>query len=135
MTNSVGMGFYATMVLYGLGQHKYYLSNYSFKEFLKYDYLDWIQAFTTLAVSKISICLLLLRLSKFSRLKAILYGLIAFMIVTHVPLTFMFIFQCSPISKYWNHAIGGRCWSKQMITRILIAQGGMQDCCVSNPKC
>ena len=125
MTNSVGLGYYMSMVFYGLGRHKYYLSNYDFKEFLKYDYLDWIQAFITLAVSKVSICLLLLRLSKFSRLKTVLYALIAFLALTHVPLTIMIIFQCNPISEDWNPGISGHCWSKSVAMRILIAQGGI----------
>ena len=135
MTNSVGMGYYVSMVFYGLGRHKYYLSNYDFKEFLKYDYLDWIQTFITLAVSKISICLLLLRLSKFSKLKRVLYLLIAFLVITHVPLTFMIIFQCGPISKDWNPVISGHCWSKDVIVNILIAQGGMHHWSLRQYEC
>ena len=123
MTNSVGLSFYVCMVLYGLGRHKYYLSNYDYKEFLKYDYLDWLQAFITLAISKISICLLLLRLSRFSKLKKVLYMLIGFIIATHLPLLILIIVQCSPIEKEWNTVLVGHCFSKEMIARILIAQG------------
>lgn len=112
------------MVLYGLGRHKYYLSHYDYKEFLKYDYLDWIQAFITLAVSKISICLFLLRLSKFNKLKRVLWGLIGFVVVTHLPLTILMIAQCDPVSRAWNTALTGKCFSKQMVKDVLIAQGG-----------
>ncbi|CAO1602115.1 hypothetical protein XANCAGTX0491_005746 [Xanthoria calcicola] len=76
VTNSVGLGFYISMVLYGLGRHKYYLSDYDYKMLLKWDYLDWPQTFLTLAISKISICLLLLRLSQLSKLKKVLHWLV-----------------------------------------------------------
>ena len=124
MTNSVGLGYYIAMIFYGLGRHKYYLSNYDFKEFLKYDYLDWMQTFATLAVSKISICLFLLRLSRFTKLKSVLWGLIGFLVITHLPLILLILVQCNPISKEWNTAISGRCFSKEVVENILIAQGG-----------
>ena len=124
MTNSVGLGFYIAMVLYGLGRHKYYLSNYDYKEFLKYDYLDWMQAFVTLAIAKISICLFLLRLSRFNKLKTVLWCLIGLLVITHLPLTIMFLARCNPVSREWNMSLSGRCFSKHMMENILIAQGG-----------
>ncbi|KAL8879910.1 MAG: hypothetical protein Q9198_002572 [Flavoplaca austrocitrina] len=123
LTNSVGLAFYVCMVLYGLGRHKYYLSHYDLKMFLKWDYLDWVQAILTLAISKISICLLLLRLSQFSKLKEGLYWLIAFIFVTHLPLIVLLIVQCRPVEKTWNTIVDGKCFSKNMIANILIAQG------------
>lgn len=114
------------MILYGLGRHKYYLTDYSVKEFRKYDFLDWIQSFITLAVSKISICLLLLRLSKFNKSKVALQALIGFLVATHLPLVFLYIFQCSPVSKAWNTDLEGKCFSKDAVLRILIAQGGIE---------
>ena len=116
------------MVLYGLGRHKYYLSKYDYKEFLKYDYLDWMQTFVTLAVSKISICLFLLRLSKFNKLKTVLWGLIGLLVITHLPLTILLLAQCDPISREWNMSLSGRCFSKHMVENILIAQGGASSC-------
>ncbi|KAL8992892.1 MAG: hypothetical protein Q9169_006757 [Polycauliona sp. 2 TL-2023] len=126
LTNSVGLAFYVCMVLYGLGRHIYYLSHYDFKMFLKWDYLDWIQAILTLAISKISICLLLLRLSKFSALKKSLYWLIVFIATTHLPLLILMVVQCRPVEKAWNTVIDGQCFSKNMNANILVAQGAPQ---------
>ncbi|KAL8634800.1 MAG: hypothetical protein Q9228_007637 [Teloschistes exilis] len=123
IANAVGLGLYVAMILYGLGRHKYYLTDYSVKEFRKYDFLDWIQSFITLAVSKISICLLLLRLSKFNKSKVALHALIGFLVATHLALVFLYIFQCTPVSKAWNTDLEGRCFSKDAVFRILIAQG------------
>ncbi|KAL8902067.1 MAG: hypothetical protein Q9192_000211 [Flavoplaca navasiana] len=41
--NVVGMGFVGTEVANGLGRKRYYLEPASYKKFLKYDYLDWVQ--------------------------------------------------------------------------------------------
>ncbi|KAF6217907.1 hypothetical protein HO133_006319 [Letharia lupina] len=80
------------------------------------------QFFIALATCKISICLFLLRLSHFNRLKHILYGLIGFLVVTHLTLFFLTVFQCSPVDKVLNPADPGNCFSEQMVMNILIAQ-------------
>lgn len=112
-------------VFYGLGRHLHYLSPYQYAHYLKFDYLDWIQVFVTLAVSKISICQFLLRLSKFDRLRRFLQVLVAIIILTHVPLTLLMIFQCNPVQKYWDQTLPGSCFSKKTVERIIISQGGM----------
>lgn len=111
-------------VFYGLGRHLRYLSPYQYNHYLRYDYLDWIQVFVTLAISKVSICLFLLRLSKFDRLRRFLQGCIAFLILTHVPLTLLFILQCNPVEKYWYEEMPGTCFPKTTVEKIIIAQGG-----------
>lgn len=120
------MGFVAAEVSNGLGRHRVYLAPGAFKKYLKYDYLDWIQVFTTLLLMKISICLFLLRLSDFRKLRLWLYGLIVFLITSHVPLIFLMIFQCSPIRKYWTSPLEGpgTCFGKDTVEIIIIIQGG-----------
>ncbi|KAL8693980.1 MAG: hypothetical protein Q9218_001278 [Villophora microphyllina] len=123
--NACGMGFVGAEVSNGLGRHRYYLHPGAYKKFLKYDYLDWAQVFATLLLSKISICLFLLRLSNFRRLRLGLYALIAFLITSHVPLFFLIIFQCSPIRKVWNNALEGpgTCFTRATVETIIIIQG------------
>lgn len=119
-----------TEVFYGLGRHHRYLSAYNYAHYLKFDYLDWIQVFATLALSKISICQFLLRLSKFDRLGRFLQGLIVFIILTHIPLTLLMIFQCHPVHKYWNQSLPGSCFRKDTVEKIVISQGGTcRRCC------
>ena len=127
MVNAVGMGFVMLEVDYGLGRHVQYLPLDHYEGFLKYNFLDWIQVFITLALSKISICLFLLRISKFERWRWFLFGLIGFLVVTHVPLTLLFIFQCIPLQKNWEtveEAVPGHCMSKKVVEKIIIVQGG-----------
>ena len=108
----------------GLGQHRYHLSNAEFSMFQKYSYLDWLQVFISLALSKISICLFLLRLSSFNRLEILLYALIAFLVLSTIPLTLLMALQCSPVDKYWSSEVAGHCFSKNAVEKIVIVQGG-----------
>ncbi|KAL8833065.1 MAG: hypothetical protein Q9170_004527 [Blastenia crenularia] len=119
------MGFVGAEVSNGLGRHRAYLPAGGYKKFLKYDYLDWAQVFTTLALCKVSICLFLLRLSSYRKLRLWLHGLIIFVVTSHVPLLFLMIFQCDPIRKYWvSPSEGpGTCFSKVTVEKIIIVQG------------
>ncbi|KAL8677442.1 MAG: hypothetical protein Q9186_006128 [Xanthomendoza sp. 1 TL-2023] len=119
----VGKGLVVTEVSYGLGQHRSQLSKGKYQHYLKFDFLDWAQFFTALLVTKISICLFLLRLSQFNRLRAILYGLIGFLVITHIPLFFIYVFQCSPIRKAWDRESVGKCLSLDIVKNVIIAQG------------
>ena len=124
MVNSVGMGFVMLEIYYGLGQHRYFLQRDHHVGFLKYNYLDWNQVFINLAVCKISICLFLLRISKFDRWRNFLYGMIAFLIISHLPITFLYIFQCRPVNKFWDREVPGNCWPLSTVEKIIIVQGG-----------
>ncbi|KAL8867936.1 MAG: hypothetical protein Q9174_005334 [Haloplaca sp. 1 TL-2023] len=119
------MGFVGAEVTNGLGRHRYFLEPGAHKKFLKYDWLDWAQVFLTLMFCKISICLFLLRLSNFRRLRLGLYALIAFLVTSHIPLFFLILFQCSPVSKYWRNPLegSGTCFSKETLENIIIIQG------------
>ncbi|KAL8788429.1 MAG: hypothetical protein Q9213_001652 [Squamulea squamosa] len=125
VVNTCGMGFVAAEVSNGLGRKRFYLAPGSYKKFLKYDYLDWVQVFLTLLVSKMSICLFLLRLSSFRKIRLGLHAMNIFLVTSHVPLTFLIIFQCSPISKYWHNPLEGPgyCFSKATVETIIIIQG------------
>ena len=121
------MGFVMLEIYWGLGRHKYFLKHENYVGFLKYNHLDWCQVFITLAVSKIAICLFLLRISKFDRWRNFLYGVITFLVLTHLPLTFLYIYQCRPINKVWDKKIPGNCWSLSTVEKIVIVQGGESE--------
>ena len=112
-------------VFYGLGRHKHFLSTYQQSRFRKFDFLDWIQVFVTLALMKISILLFLLRLSKFAHLRRFLIFLVVFIILTHLPLTVLMITNCQPVYKFWLEEVSGTCWPKATREKIVIVQGGM----------
>ena len=123
VVNAVGMGFVMLEVSYGLGRHIRYLPSDHIIGFLKYNFLDWVQVFLTLALSKISICLFLLRISKFEKYRYALFTIIAFLIITHTPLTLLFLLQCQPLNKNWDTNVPGQCFSKRVVEKIIIVQG------------
>ncbi|KAL9098056.1 MAG: hypothetical protein Q9163_006208 [Psora crenata] len=118
------MGFVMLEVYYGLGRHKDFIHRDKYVAFLKYNYLDWCQVFITLATSKIAFCLFLLRISKFERWRNFMYGMIAFLVLSHLPITFLYIFQCRPVNKVWDTQVPGDCWPMATIEKIIIIQGG-----------
>ena len=124
MITAVGKGFVVTEVSYGLGQHRRDLSIEHYRNFLKYNYLDTSQFFIALATCKISICLFLLRLFHFNKMKHFLWALIGFLVVTHLVLFFLIVLQCNPVHKVWDLGAPGTCFSRNMVMNITIVQGG-----------
>ncbi|KAG8534392.1 uncharacterized protein KY384_001237 [Bacidia gigantensis] len=117
------MGLVMLQVEWGLGRHRYYAKQDHYIGFLKYNYFDWCQVFVTLSLSKIAICLFLLRISKFDHWRKFLYGVIAFLLGTHIPILFIYIFQCRPVNKAWNGNVHGQCFSLDAIWILIIVQG------------
>lgn len=117
------MAFVMMEVFWGLGQHEFFLASNHLEGYLKFAYMDWIQVFVTLCISKISICLFLLRISKFDKWRNFLFGIIAFLVLTHVPLTVLFVVQCRPVEAVWNMERQAECFSKETTEKIIIVQG------------
>lgn len=111
-------------IQFGLGRHKYFINPDHEMGFLKYNFLDWNQVFITLCVSKIAICMFLLRISIFAKWRVFLYGVIAFLVATHLPLELLFLLQCIPLNKNWEQQIPGSCFSLVTVEKIIIVQGG-----------
>lgn len=120
----MGKGFVVTEVSYGLGQHRSNISSANYRNFLKYNYLDTAQFFIALATCKISICLFLLRLSQFNKLRRVLWSLIGFLVFTHLVLFLMIVLQCNPVRKVWDLGVPGTCFSMEIVMNITIVQGG-----------
>lgn len=91
--------------------------------FLKYNFPDWVQVFFIPTLSKLSICLFLLRIFKFERWRNFLFGLIGFIIMMHTPLTILFLLQCTPLNKIWDISVPGHCFSKLSVEVIINIQG------------
>ena len=109
-------------VHYGFGRHKYYLSPHELREFKKYTYGEWIQTFATLMWTKVSICLFLLRIPLNKYLIRPLQAALAFLILSNVVLTILWIVQCRPIAAVWDDSIHGTCFSKHQIESIIFVQ-------------
>lgn len=81
------------------------------------------QTFATLTFTKISICLLLLRITITKSFIRPLYAAIFVLAVSNIVLSLVWILQCRPhLDKAWNTKMPGKCFSKGQLERIIISQ-------------
>ena len=73
----IGAGLDFPIIHSGLGRHDAYLGDAQLQEFKRYTYGEWVQTSFTLMAIKVSICLLLLRISPEVRIIRPIKGLIA----------------------------------------------------------
>ena len=125
MTTIIGAGFITAEVLNGLGRHEYYLTPSQRRNFQAVGWADWIQVFITLCLTKVSICLFLLRIIDSRKVVRGIYVLIGFMVLFSSVFVFLFIGICRPLKAYWDVGVNGRCFSNPQVESIVIAQGGM----------
>ena len=118
----IGCGLVIVQIHYGLGRHKYYLTDWQFIEFTKYAYGEWIQTFQTLMFNKLSICFFLLRIPVQKRFIRPIQGAVVFLILTNIVLTLLWIFQCNPIAGAWNKQTPSKCFTDAQLQRIIISQ-------------
>ena len=118
----IGCGLVIVQIHYGLGRHKYYLTEWQYIEFAKYAYGEWIQTFQTLMFNKLSICFFLLRIPVKKLYIRPIQGTIVFLILTNIVLTLLWIFQCNPIAGAWNKQTPSKCFTDAQLQRIIISQ-------------
>ena len=108
---------------YGFGRHKSDLSHDEYVEFTKYSYGEWIQTFFTLMFTKVSICLVLLRIVISKAFIRSLQALIVALVVSNVVLTILWILQCQPVNLAWlAPETPGSCFTELQLRQIILAQ-------------
>ena len=118
----VGMSLVLCELHYGFGRHTQFLSETSYFEYSKFSYGEWIQTFQTLMFNKLSVCFFLLRLPVGKHYIRPLQGAIVALIVSNVILTFVWIFQCSPVKAAYNKGVPAQCMTNAQLQRIIISQ-------------
>ena len=76
-------------------------------------------------LTKVSICLLVLRLPTNKSLIRPLYILIISLFVVNGATAIVFLAQCRPLAALWNPEANGHCWSVKVFLYIGYLQGGM----------
>ena len=120
----MGASFVTGEVINGLGRHEYYLEPSQRRNYQALAWADWVQVFITLLLTKISICLFLLRIVASSKVKRLMYGLIVFMVLFTAVCVFLFLGICRPLKAYWDVGVKGTCLSDRQVESIVIAHGG-----------
>lgn len=120
----IGVGLDPSEIHYGFGRHEYYLNDHQIQEFKKYIFGEWIQTFFTLMATKVSICLLLLRISPNKRIIRPIQSLIVFLILSNVVLSLVWILQCIPVDGAWDpeKQKTAKCFTHGQVQRIIISQ-------------
>ena len=96
-------------------------------EALKWNYLATPLLVFSLAASKISICLFLLRALAQTRVRfkrSFPYGIIILLTAIAVPSAGYALGQCQPVRKLWNPATPGQCKNPEIFVRLGYANGG-----------
>ena len=114
-------------IIAGYGQHLIYLSPGDIIEALKWNYLATPLLVFSLAASKISICVFLLRALAQTRVRfkrSFPYGIIILLTAIAIPSAGYALGQCEPVRKLWNPATPGRCKDPEIFVRLGYANGG-----------
>ncbi|KAK4691992.1 hypothetical protein P7C71_g5127, partial [Lecanoromycetidae sp. Uapishka_2] len=106
----------------GFGRPEYYLTSHQMREFRKYTYGEWLQTFATLMFTKISICLLLMRIPTAKALIRPLQAAVVVLAVSNVVITVLWIVQCQPLDGAWASDVQATCFSRGQLLRIVLAQ-------------
>lgn len=123
IVNLVGLGLVTAEVFNGLGRHMYYLQPDERRRFHLIGWLDWMQTFTAIMFTKISICVFLLRIKDDRTNKVFMYSLIGANILVTAVSCSLFLGFCRPVHAYWDAGVEGKCFSKRQIMATVAAQG------------
>ena len=107
----------------GDGRHLYYLTESQVESSLKWDYITEFFLFLVICVTKISICLFVLRIKNKGWLKWCLYALMAGLVITTLVCEIILFAQCQPIHAFWDKK--GTCWNPTIYNDAIWAQVGV----------
>lgn len=108
----------------GDGRHMYYLSDSQSRQALKWGYITEFFLFLIICITKISICLFVLRIKNSGWLKWSLYSLMTGLVITTTSCMIILFAQCQPIHAFWD-GNSGKCWNPSIYNNAIWAQVGM----------
>ncbi|KAH6656126.1 hypothetical protein BKA67DRAFT_535020 [Truncatella angustata] len=115
ITFTLYCSFSITGVHYGTGQHEAELPAENVSTARMFWWICYLMYAMTMILSKVSIGCLLLRVAARRLHTWIIYGAMAITVVTCLVFFFVTIFQCAPISFFWNKNQDGTCVSMDVI--------------------
>ena len=108
----------------GDGHHSIYLKTSQTIAVVKWIYMNEFLLFLIICLTKISICLFILRIKNTGWLKWCLYTLMAGLILTTLVCEIILFTQCQPIRAFWDRS-AGKCWNLAIYNGSIWAQIGM----------
>lgn len=110
---------------YGNGRHAYYLTPTDLVKVVKLDIFDEFMVILITCLTKVSICLFVLRILTKKNLIRFIYALIISLFVVNGATLIVLLAQCRPLEALWNPEIKGHCWRVNIYLYIGYLQGGM----------
>ena len=107
----------------GAGRHAFYLSERQRQRSLMWNYVTQYLLFLIICITKIGICLFILRIKNTGWLRWCLYALMAGLVVTTLPCIIILSAQCRPLWALWEPQ-SGTCWSRDVYNNAIWAQVG-----------
>ena len=112
-----------TAVHYGLGRHTQYLTEYQAHQALKFLWVGFNITPSAEATAKISITIMLMRITTSKRWKWFFSTLIVLIILITIASLLTILLSCHPIELLWDPSISGSCNAYERTVDIYI-QGG-----------
>lgn len=120
VSGGASFGCYVKLFTTGMGRRIYCLSFQQVLDITKWSVLSQIFVSTTLDLSKISICLFVLRVVDKARkgIAKSIWLLLFCIALTHMLQVTLFLVQCRPLSALWSTKVKGRCFSTEIVYTI-----------------
>ena len=109
----------------GFGRHQYYVPTPQLIEATKWIELSRLVFIAATTMTKISICLFIIRIPNSKRVIYSLYAMLGCLILVNGAWMSIFVAQCRPFSRLWNFMSGGTCWSRDVEVVADWVQGGL----------
>ncbi|KAL8965502.1 MAG: hypothetical protein Q9183_003820, partial [Haloplaca sp. 2 TL-2023] len=113
--------FYGLEYHEGAGRHAFYLSQRQQQRSLMWNYVTQYLLFLILSITKVSICLFILRIKNTGWLRWCLYALMGGLVVTTLSCIIILSAQCRPLWAFWMPEAGS-CWRKDVYNDAIWAQ-------------
>ena len=123
MLSMAAMSCLITSVHYGLGRHTQFLTAEQSKTALKLLWVGFCITPSAEATAKISITLMLIRITTSTRWKCFFYTLIVSFIMITIATLIGILCSCKPVGLLWDLSLKGRCNIGER-TVIIYIQGG-----------
>ncbi|KAL8800724.1 MAG: hypothetical protein Q9182_004967 [Xanthomendoza sp. 2 TL-2023] len=105
----------------GAGRHAFYLTERQRQRSLMWNYVTQYLLFLIICITKIGICLFILRIKDTGWLRWCLYALMSGLVLTTLPCIIILSAQCRPLWALWIPE-AGTCWSRNVYNDAIWAQ-------------
>ena len=112
----------------GYGRHTVYLTSKQIQAILKWSFATQVFLYLVNSITKVSICLYILRIKRTGWLKWSLYALMTGLTITAATCLIILLAQCRPVYRNWDRTNPhGSCWEAKVYEDAIWAQVGKAD--------